>query len=512
MNNEQKNNNYIMHSSNFDEKEDLISSFPDTIKLRRIIAASIDDDYDEDGNIETIESGEESKAVGEGPSFKEVYDTKLNSNSEPFENIVGHDNQKKEVLTVIDWFNRSEDLRKKGITIPKGILLFGDPGNGKTLFIKEIIKFCGCPVFVFQGEQTNVVKGIIETFQKAKEVGHSIVVFDELDLLINKESRVTRALQECLDGVEENDDILVLAATNSIHRIPDALQRNGRLEKLIEIPYPTGEEAMELFKKHLNEFNVSLPLDFDEEGTSDYLKGVSCAGVKTIVNDLVLRNGFENITSDMIDQSIYNITDRVKSRRRKVNITVAIHEASHAVMAYSYQKFFKINNINLNGRGGDFRASEVEQGYWPYNKCIANIKISLAGLIAEKVIFGNGSRGCELDLQDARKTAYNMFNIIGYSSCWETLPLVDCESRTETQIKRRKMERRIERLLRKCEKETIRYVKKHKTEILRLGNLLYEKKHLKFKEIIACINNSNDFLKEIDTYQCKNKESVALAR
>ena len=83
-------------------------------------------------------------------------------------------------------------------------------------------------------------------------------MIDELDLLINRERRVIRALQENLDGVESSDDILVLTATNFIREIPDALLRNGRLEKLIKIPYPSGEEALELLKIHLKEFNVAL--------------------------------------------------------------------------------------------------------------------------------------------------------------------------------------------------------------------------------------------------------------
>ena len=111
----------------------------------------------------------------------------------------------------------------------------------------------------------------------------------------------------------------------------------------------------------------------------------------------------------------------------------------------------------------------------------------MAGAIAQKVVFHRACRGCEDDLQEARRTAYNLFNICGYSSLWETLPVVDLNSRVETEIKKRKMERKIERLLRKCEKETTKYIKSHKSEIEKLGNLLYEKKHLKSSEILSCL-------------------------
>ena len=140
---------------------------------------------------------------------REAYDTKENTPSyqlldpehleegeEPLGKVIGHINQKKELLSVINWFKHSKELKAKGVSIPKGVILFGEPGNGKSLLIKEIIRCVEAPVFVFQGEQANVVEGIVETFKKAREAGHSIIVFDELDLLINKERRVVRALEK----------------------------------------------------------------------------------------------------------------------------------------------------------------------------------------------------------------------------------------------------------------------------------------------------------------------------
>ena len=421
------------------------------------------------------------------PSYEVIHCSKLEEGEEPLGNVIGHDNQKKELLSVIDWFKHSKELKEKGVSIPRGVILFGEPGNGKSLLIKEIIRCCEAPVYIFQGEQTNVVEGIVETFKKAREAGHAIIVFDELDLLINKERRVIRALQENLDGVESTDDILVLAATNYIREIPDPLLRHGRLEKLIKVPHPTGEEALLLLKKHFKEFNLKFPKDFDEEEVALSLNGISCAGVKAVVNDLVLRNGFENITSEMIDASIYNITDRVKDTPEEDNLEVAIHEAGHAVMAKAFPKFFTINRLNISGASGQFHAKEVERGFWPYEKVIADIKISMAGILSQKIICGRGSRGCDEDLQHARIDAYNMINMTGYSSCWETLPVIRQGARTDTPIKRRRMERKIERLLKRCEKETSKYIKEHKTQINKLGTLLFEKKHLKSSEILSCI-------------------------
>ena len=438
-------------------------------------------------DVEDMELNEEPEEKQDTKPFEVVYNTKLEEGEVPLGRVVGHENQKKELLNVVKWFKNSAELKAKGVSIPKGVILFGDPGNGKSLMMKEIIRCVDAPVFIFQGEQTNVVQGVIDVFKNAREAGHAIIVIDELDLLIDKDRRVIRALQENLDGVESSDDILVLAATNDIDEIPEALMRNGRLEKLIKIPYPTGDEALSLLKKHFKEFNIELPQDADEEEIALSLNRISCAGIKAVVNDIVLRNGFENITTEMIDNSIYNITDRVKDTIEEYNLDVAIHEAGHAVVAKSFPEHFFVNRLNISGASGEFHVKEVERGRWTFDKVIADIKISMAGNIAEKIVGSGGSRGAEEDLQRARRDAYNMINMCGYSSCWETLPEIHSRARVDTFIKRRKMERKIERLLKKCEKETIKYVKSHKEDITRLGKLLFEKKHLKSSEILSSI-------------------------
>ena len=443
--------------------------------------------YEQEENKKDSEDKKEENSNNNKQCYELIYNHGLNEGEEPLEKVIGHVNQKKELLDVISWFKRSKELKAKGVSIPKGVILFGEPGNGKSLLIKEIIRCVDAPVFILKGDETNIVAGITQTFAKARETGHAVVVIDELDLLINRERRVIRALQENLDGVESSDDILVLAATNYIREIPDPLLRNGRLEKLIKIPYPSGEEALELLKIHLKEFGVNIPEDFDEEEVALSLNGISCAGVKAVVNDLVLRNGFENITSDLLFKSIYNITDRVKDSPEEDNIEVAIHEASHACMAHAFPQYFLINRINISGASGAFTAKEVERGFWPYDKVIADIKISMAGLLAQKIICGRGSRGCEDDLQRARINAYNMLNVCGYSSAWETLPTVRQGARIETAVKRRKMEEKIERLLKKCEKEASKYIKEHANKIKELGELLYQKKHLKSSEILSVL-------------------------
>ena len=217
--------------------------------------------------------------------------------------------------------------------MPKGVLLYGKPGNGKSLLIREAIKESGLPAYIFKGSSDNICEDLDLLFERAKNLKGTILVIDELDLLIDKDSKVTRTLQENLDGVQSNDDILVFAATNDLWDIPDPLLRNGRFEKIIQIPNPTNNEALELLKSHFLKFGIELPTDISEDELKTTLAGISCAGIKTIASDVVLRNGFENISGENILESIYRITNKVQNKEKKNYFNVAIHEAGHAVMA-----------------------------------------------------------------------------------------------------------------------------------------------------------------------------------
>ena len=422
--------------------------------------------------------------------YEMVVNDQMKQDEKPLSKVVGHESQKEELILVLDWFKNYNYWKSKNVSLPKGVLLYGRPGNGKSLLMREAIKYSGLPTFIFKGDVDNLCNGLETTFKKAKETGHSIVVIDELDLLIDKDSKVTRTLQENLDGVDSSDDVLVLAATNDLWGIPDALLRNGRLEKILQIPYPTGKEAVNLLKMHFSNFGAELPSDFKEEELSLTLDNISCAGVRTIANDVVLRNGFENITAEMVIDSIYKITNHVQDKNKENVYATAVHEAGHAVMAYFFNYFFEITRLDIHQDGGELCIREKEEDYWPYDKIVADIMISYAGVIAQKIVCGVGSLGCESDLQRARKNAWGAINGSGFMRCSDALPEVKpyYNVRLEPESKKTANVKKADRLLRKCEKETTRYLKKHKNTIIAVAKALFEKKFLRSSEVLSIIN------------------------
>lgn len=415
---------------------------------------------------------------------------KYDSNEEPLSKVIGHAAQKEILKSVIEWFKKADEYKEKGVDIPKGILMYGDPGNGKSLLMKEAIKFAEAPTLVFKGEIENISEGLEETFKKAKEIGHCVIVIDELDLLIDRDNKATRILQDNLDGVDSPADFLVLCATNNMWLIPDALKRCGRLEKILRIPAPNGEEATMLLKKIFKDLNVDLPSDLVDEEVGLALDGVACASIKSIANEVVLKHGFSNITSDMIYESIFSVTNKIKDSVPADNYQHAVHEAGHALVASS-SKFFKIGRLTINNNGGYLSVVDDDRNFWTHEKMMADIQISCAGLIAEKVIFKTGCDGCDEDMQRVYKTAARAINRVGFMSCSKTLPEVEPYKyiRNETEERRSRNEKEIERLIKVCERKVTRFLKKNKKALIALADELFQRKNLKSFEvahIIAC--------------------------
>ncbi len=408
-----------------------------------------------------------------------------------FENVVGHKKQLSEISNVLNWFDHNKDLLKKGINTPKGMILYGPPGNGKTLIIKDIIENTKANVIVINGDSDNVLNETQKAFEEAKRVGHSIIVIDELDLLLDDDTRLRRILQDNIDGVNANDDLLILAATNNIIDIPDAILRSGRLDKCIRIDYLDSNELLVLLDELMEKYDLRFSDDYDEELLKDLIGGTttSCTDILALVNDFALRYNEKIITMTMVENSLDIIKNDIKKVSDEQFYQVAIHEAGHAVMLNRFNEYFKICQMTIDGPSGRCNAVEVkEKNFYSFPKMIADIKISMSGALATRIILNTGSNGCEKDLQRARNYAYNMFNANGYKGCYLTLPDLGIGRRRETFIKRRKMEKRIESFLKKCENDAMKYIKRNKNKVISLANELMIKKKMNNKEIISILN------------------------
>lgn len=413
---------------------------------------------------------------------------------EPFSNIIGHKVQKREVLKTIEWFKNVKEYTSKGVKIPHGILFFGDPGNGKTLFIKEIISLLNINTYTFNGGK-NISKQIYEMFEDIyASKGPALVILDELDLLIDNDNMTIRALQESLDGVENSENILVLGATNDIDDIPPALIRNGRFDKLVYIPYLVNDEALELFNYFVNKYHLSLDPNIDMDDLKKALSNnVSCSTMEAIVNDIALNNGFENITEEIIYASIFNITERIikpRSIYKEASFNTAIHEAGHAVMAYKYNDVFEICSASVDDDVGYVKTTIKPKYSCLSSTFIKQIEIGLAGYLAEKLICHEISSGSADDLEQVSKLAKNLINLFGYKKVNMIIKKYtnSRDYRLESNSRRYKNEKAIEKVIIKAERKARKYLKKNIDKITSLANLFLSKGRLKAKEIIEAIS------------------------
>lgn len=421
------------------------------------------------------------------------------------EGVRGLSSQKEELYNFVSWFEDIETYESKGLHVPTGILLYGDPGCGKTFIIKKIVEELRYPTFVVGSETKDALREVESAFEKARKERKAVVVIDELDLLIDNNNALVRLLQDSIEGIHSTDNhILVLAATNHYHRFPPALLREGRLEKHIEIDYPEDEEIPEILKEEAK--GLPLPIDevlFESPTLVNLLSDTSYTFLRTFLNDVILRCLKKGrVTMEDLLESASRLQEREIVRERKPRKETCYHEAGHAVMAYAYQNSFRIGGIAIEGERGRFANPPVNKSQ-SYEDHIANIHIYYAGVLTEKLFFHQGTSGCSSDLESARKTAYHLVCRIGYGRLSDTLPEISDDTRRETPSLLRKREHRIYRLLAKCERETKRYLRRHRKQIVALATALEGKPCLTPLEVLQILQENDPLLKKSKAYSIR---------
>ncbi len=332
-----------------------------------------------------------------------------------FEEIVGYEDIKKELRIISDMLNNADVYKKLGARINEGLILSGKPGTGKTTMANCLISSTKRSVYICRKKSTDgeFVKTINGIFQSAKENAPSIVLLDDLDKFSDKEKDCDAeefvAVQSCMDEIK-GMDIFVIATVNNMRKIPDSLQRAGRLGKRIHVRLPKASEATKIVKHYLDKTENCD--DLDEVSIARMLNGESCATLENVINSAAMKAAFnrqnkvnmQNIIDSCLDvifaapQSEEQLPEEIKRR-------IAYHEAGHAVVAEVLdQGSVSIISIRQT-ESGDYgfvrylREEEKEDFYSDYNESI--IKTSLAGKAAIELVFGEADMGVDSDMHHA---------------------------------------------------------------------------------------------------------------
>lgn len=334
-----------------------------------------------------------------------------------FEKIKGYKSVKVELERICDILKNTEKYSKLGVVTPGGLLLYGEPGVGKTLMANCLIKESGRKSFVCRKDKPNgdFVKEIKNIYLEASLNTPSIVFLDDMDKFANEDQYHKNAeeyvtIQSCIDEYK-NKDIFTLATANDIDHLPNSLIRVGRFDKKIEIDNPKNEDAIEILSYYLSKKNNVQ--NIDATLVAKILNGSSCAELETVINEAGLYAGFEGkeyIDMDDIVKSclrvIFKAPESLSKEEESVKELIAYHEAGHTIISEILEPG-SINIVSItkyDGEIGGLTSHDNTDQYWFSKKLMENRVITLlGGKASTETVFGETDVGANDDIHRAVK-------------------------------------------------------------------------------------------------------------
>ena len=332
-----------------------------------------------------------------------------------FEQVIGYQSIKKEMLTICDIMQNSEFYSKLGVSVPNGLLLSGDPGLGKTLMANCFIKASGRKAFTCRKDKPDgdFVNHIKSTFDEAVKNAPSIVFLDDMDKFANgdeyhKNSEEFVTVQSCIDDAK-GKNVFVLATINDEDAIPKSLLRAGRFDNRIEVKSPKGEDAEKIVEHYIKKKNFVS--DVDVKTITKLLNSASCAELECVINQAGVYAGFnrkDKIEMDDIVKACLRIIHKAPEKEHayspEVLKYVSYHEAGHAVIAEVLEPG-SVNFVSVRSHGGNtggFTNYYQPEEYWIKKQYMENrVTVILGGKAATETVFGETDVGSNSDLRRA---------------------------------------------------------------------------------------------------------------
>lgn len=350
--------------------------------------------------------------------------------------IIGYTGIKRELMQIGDILKNREAYEKLGVASPRGLLLFGEPGVGKSLMAAAVIEESGRMAFTCRKDKPNgdFVNHIKETFDKAAESAPSIVFLDDMDKFANGDERHPDAeeyvtVQSCIDEIKsKGKEVFVLATVNNINNLPRSLYRAGRFDRIIEVETPRGQDAEDIVAYYLS--NKKFVEDVDTKTIARIMNGRSCAELETVINEAGLYAGYDRAESITMDhfieacmRTVYNVTSMandddyysVAMDTRSIDYRVVCHEVGHAVVSEILcpESVTLICAYSRSGNKGGFtdyyNDCSKSPLYWKKSRVVS----SLGGMAAVEQIFGVCDDGNTRDLDQA----FNVTNELVVNNC-----------------------------------------------------------------------------------------------
>lgn len=331
--------------------------------------------------------------------------------------IIGYEGLKRELKKLADIMKNTEKYKALGAKLPHGIMLFGEPGVGKSLMANCLIQASGWNHYVCRKNKPDgeFVNHIRETFSNAMQNEPAIVLLDDLDKFssedrYNNNSEEYVTVQACMDEAKDKQ-VVVIATVNDTFLLPDSLRREGRFDEKIEVQNPQGDDAKKIIKYYLGQKKFVADLDIDE--VARLLNGFSCAELESLINKAGVTAGYagktqiemEDILRAYIKTSFHAPLSSFSRTEKQLEV-LAYHETGHAIAAELLQpgSVSLITIANHMGSIGGFTAYYECDDYWIDKKYMENRIITLlAGRATTELKFGKVDIGAKSDIERAHK-------------------------------------------------------------------------------------------------------------
>lgn len=375
-------------------------------------------------------------------------DTKAKPSKVRFSDVAGAEEEKQELIEVVDFLKDPRKFTALGAKIPSGVLLEGPPGTGKTLLAKAVAGEAGVPFHSISGSEfIEMFVGVgasrvRDLFEKAKKTAPSIIFIDEIDAVgrrrgngmgggnDEREQTLNQMLVE-MDGFEGNEGVIVIAATNRSDVLDPALLRPGRFDRKIMVGNPDVKARVEILKVHAR--RKPLGKDVNLEAVAQQTPGFAGADLANLLNEAALIAARQNKTqinmadiSEAQDRIIAGLAKRDRKRTEKANKLVAYHEAGHAIAGLVLDAANDVHKVTIvpRGKAAGYVISlpKEDQVVVSKEELFHRVVGLLAGRAAEELIFNEMSTGASSDIEQASNIVRSMVRIYGMS---ENLGMVD---------------------------------------------------------------------------------------
>ena len=439
-----------------------------------------------------------------------------------FADVAGEDEAKENLSEIVDYLHDPGKYREIGASMPKGILLVGPPGTGKTMLAKAVAGEADVPFFSMSGSEfVEMFVGmgaskVRDLFKQAKEKAPCIVFIDEIDAIGKKrdgqlggnderEQTLNQLLTE-MDGFEGNNGVIILAATNRPESLDPALTRPGRFDRRVPVELPDLKGREEILKVHAKKIKIAEDVDFNK--IARMASGASGAELANIVNEAALRavrDGRRFATQADLEESIevviagYQKKNAIMTDHEKH--IVAYHEIGHALVAAKQTNSAPVQKITIVPRtsGALGYTMQVEEGnHYLMSKAEIENKIATftGGRAAEEVVFGSVTTGASNDIEQATKLARAMITRYGMSDDFDMVAMetvnnqylggdtsLACSADTQAEI-----DRQVVALIKKQHDKAIKILTDNRDKLDELARFLYEKETITGEEFMDILN------------------------